>query len=391
MLAQTARGDFHAALTTPNTDLVRIREGVLTHRTRRESSFKVNIVGWHLNYWYEGFDRVITESEQRFVTSDRGILILSTTTLEVARARKRRDEEMHVNFLLRALGESAGALESGKDTLNYLIEALTSMTASYELAFTDEDTSEAELGDYLAFAKDLGLDREGATLSELGPFLPRAANGGFGRVRASYDVRFDREALAAFLEVTQLKPAAESKVRQIMRNIVLSNYLKSSMLHDVAFAYATPSVFAVFQNLGAPAFTNVLSPRMFPVAVGLGVAAPSQVSLDRMELNVLATLYGIENEMIEALRGLIKLLNASASLTPEAFEKKLAKFGSVLVDFDRFDQTTGRSAVGTDTIFAMLDALIRLASGGSPANVGVLRLTSRVSEKDVEKLFMTRA
>jgi hypothetical protein len=64
-------------------------------------------VGWHLNYSYEGFDRVITESEQRFVPSDRGVMILSTTTLEVERARKRRDEAMHVNFLFAGPGRAS--------------------------------------------------------------------------------------------------------------------------------------------------------------------------------------------------------------------------------------------------------------------------------------------
>jgi hypothetical protein len=176
-----------------------------------------------------------------------------------------------------------------------------------------------------------------------------------------------------------------------MRHIVLSNYLKSNMLHDVAFAYATPAVFARFQELGAPSFTNVLSPRVFPVAVGMGIAAPAHVSLDRMELNVLATLYGIENEMVDALRGLLKVLNTSSSLTPVAFEKKLAGFGSALVAFDRFDQTTSERGVGTTTMFAMFDALVRLASKATPSNVGVLRRKSKANGHDVEKLFMTRA
>jgi hypothetical protein len=390
MLAQTARGDFHAALTTPNTGLVRILDGVLTHRTRRESAFKVNIVGWHLNYSYEGFDRVITESEQRFVTSDRGILILSTTKLEVDRGRKRQDETMHVNFLLRALGESSGAIAAGRNgTLQYLIESLTALTASYQLAFTDDDTSRTELEDYLTFARDLQLDQEGATLEALTPFLQRAANGGFGRVETSYDVRFGSAAIDALLTVKRLTPDAETRIRSAMRAMVLSNYLKSASMHDVAFAYATPGVFALFQQLGFAAFTNVS--RAFRVAPVLPVAAPQTVSLDKTELNVLATLYGIENDMVEAIAALIKMLNARATLAPEAFEKKLGKFGDALLDFDRFDQASSGSSVGTTTIFAMFDLLIRLATGGPSANIGVLRLKSRANDKDIEKLFMTGA
>src|SRR5678815_4046757 len=63
LLAQAGKGDFEEILSTTDSMLVRLREGVFTHRLRRESAFKVHIVGWHLNYAYEGFDRVITETE----------------------------------------------------------------------------------------------------------------------------------------------------------------------------------------------------------------------------------------------------------------------------------------------------------------------------------------
>jgi hypothetical protein len=391
LLQQAGRGDFHAVLTNPNTGIVRLREGVLTHRTWRKTAFKVNIVGWHLNYMYEGFDRVITESEQRFVPSDQGILIRSTVTLEVERDRKRRDEEMHVNFLLRALGESADAVRGDGHTLEYLIEALTSLTAKYELAFTDVDTSQAEFGDYLAFAGELGLAGEGATLAALGPFLPRAANGGFGRVEASYDVRFGEAAIGALLRVKQLSGGAEAAIRRTLRLMVLSNYLKSNTLHDVAFAYATPAVFTLFDKLGAPSFTNVLSPREFSIDAGMSIAAPAKVVLDRTELNFLATLYNIENDVVDAVRGLINVLNGKNTLTPSAFEKKLAKFGDALVAFDRFDQTTNAGGVGTSTLFAVFDAFVRLASKGESPNVGVLRLKSTANGRQVEKLFMTKA
>jgi hypothetical protein len=397
MMKLAARGDFHAALTSPDTDLVRLREGVLTHRTRHESAFKVNIVGWHLNYAYEGFDRVITESEQRFVPSDRGILIRSTTSLGVERDRKRGDEAMHVNFLLRALGESAKAVKADGRTLEYIIDTLTMLTASYTLAFTDEDTSQAELDDYLAFARDLGLDAEGAMLEKLTPVLPRAANGGFGQVTASYDVRFGPKALQALLRVNKLSAAAEASIRHGLRRIVLSNYLKSKGLHDVAFAYATPAVFTLFKKLG-PEFSKVLTAREFPVAVGIGVAAPARVVLDPAELRLLETLYNIENSFIDAVTELTAMLQKPGTLTPTNFEKKLAKFGNALEKFDRFDQTTSEHGIGTSTIFAVFDSLVRLASKGDlvrlaskgdPANIGVLRLASKANGRDVEKLFMT--
>ncbi len=390
LLAEAARGEFEAVLTNTDTDLVRLREGVLTHRTRRQSAFKVNIVGWHLDYAYEGFDRVITESEQRFVPSERGILILSTTTLDVGRGRKRQDESMHSNLLLRALGQSAGAVRGDDRTLSYVIDTLTSLTARYDLAFTDEDTSEIELQDYLGFARDLGLDGEGADLQALAPLLPRAPNGGFGKVEATYDVRFGRASIEALLGITKWTKAIDTTVRNSMRRIVLANYLKDDLLHDVAFAYATPAVFAVFDREGPASFVNRTS-RTFPTTPIVGVAAPTQVDLSKFELEVLATLYVIETSMVEALQGLVTVLGAGKALTPVNFEKKLAAFGKALQAFDRFDQTSNKRGVGTTTLFVMIDALVRMASPAQPVHDAVLTLRSDAQGHTVEKLFLSKA
>jgi hypothetical protein len=94
---------------------------------------------------------------------------------------------------------------------------------------------------------------------------------------------------------------------------------------------------------------------------------------------------------VDAVKALVKMINSPGQLTPDAYEKGLAKFGGAMQAFDNFDQTSGGSSVGTTTVFAMFDALLRLASGAAPANVGVLRLSSRVNGATVEKLFMTPA
>jgi hypothetical protein len=388
-LALAGKGDFERIIGTSDAALVRLQEGVLTHRTRRASAFKVNIVGWHLNYRYEGFDRVITETEQRLIPSDQGITVFTTATLGVERQRKRQGEEMHMNFLLRALGQSANAVKSDASTLAYLIDALTSLTARYELAFTDDDTSEMELQDYLGFAADLALDNKGATLAELRPLLPRAPNGGFGRIDASYDVRFGEDALQALLAVKELSDSAAIRIRDAMRLIVLSNYLKSQEQHDVAFAYATPVVFERFRQEGFAAFTNH-SQREFPVKLPVAIAAPARVVLDRFELNVLSTLYNIENSMLDAIKALYELLRGPA-IDPDRFEKRLGEFGDALNLFDRFDQTTNKRGVGTTTIFAMFDMLVRLAAGPTAASIALLRLKSRAGEREVEKIFLSDA
>jgi len=390
LLAQAGKGDFEELLTSPDTTVVRLREGVLTHRTQRGTAFNVNILGWHLNYRYEGFDRVITETDQRLVPSEHGLTVLTTATLEIDRARKRRDEEVHVNFLLRALGSSAKAVKTAPGEAAFVVDALTSLAARYELAFTDADTSPSELRDYLAFANDVGLAARGATFSDLEPLLPRAPNGGFGRVKASYEVRFGARAVAALIGVKAIPPKSEAAIRQTMRQMVLSNYLRSEELHDVAFAYATPAVFDVFNTEGV-AFAN-RSERAFPIDVALaGIAAPRNVALDRLELNVLATLYNIENSVIDAIKALYKVLNADSPMAPDVFEKKLGAFGDALKNFDQFDQTTSKHGIGVNTIFAVFDAMVRLASAGDPANISVLRLKSDANGREVEKLFLSDA
>jgi len=389
LLAQAGKGDFEEVLATSDTNLVRLREGVFTHRTRRESAFKVNITGWHHNYRYEGFDRVITETEQRLVPSSQGIIVNTTADLRLERQRKRQNEQTHLNFLLRALGESAKAVKSDAKNTAYFIDTLSSLTARYELNFTDEDTSAGELQDYLAFAGELGLDRRGATLAMLDPLLPRAGNGGFGNVEAAYDVRFGEKAVTALLQVRELTAHAELHVRNAMRRMVLSNYLKSDEMHDVAFAYATPGIFDLFSGEGPSEFSNHFERHFFVRLLDSSVAAPAAVRLDRMELHVLSTLYNIENDMIRAIKELIGVLHGGASIDPRAFEKKMEKFGSVLKTFDSFDQTSNKHGTGTNTIFAMFDLLIRLASPQEPVNIALLRLKSRANGETVEKIFFS--
>ena len=389
LLRQAGQGDFEEILTTTDTDLVRLQHGLFTHKTARERAFNVNIVGWHVDWRYSGFDRVITGTEQRLVPSENGVTVHTEVELGLERERQRKDEQLHVNFLLRALGESANVVRADARNTSFLIDVLTSLSASYKLGFTDDDTSVPEMRDYLGFAGELGLDAHGATFEALDPLLARAGNGGFGRVEARYEVRFGAEALGALLRVKSLSAAGELAVRTAMRRMLLSNYLKSDSMHDVAFAYATPGVFEVFSREGFAQFTNA-SERRFNVSIGNpDIAAPAVVALDRMEREVLVTLYNIENSMVKALKGLFTLLHSGSRMNPDAFEKKLHDFGKALSLFDQFDQTTSGRGIGVNSIFAVFDALVRLAAKGEPANIAVLRLTSDAGGKTVEKLFMT--
>lgn len=388
LLSLAGKGDFEEILMLAGTDVVRLREGVFTHRVRRENAFKVNVIGWHLNYNYEGFDRVITETEQRLIPSDRGITVLTTATLEVQRERKRQDEKMHLNFLLRALGESAKVVRSNESERAYLMDAISSMAATYQLAFTDQDTSELELEDYLAFAADVGLAGKGATLADLSPLLPRTSSQSFGTVETSYEVRFDESAVSALKTVKKLTAPMETMLRTAMGQMVLSNFLKSAEMHDVAFAFATPEIFGVFDDEGGAKFTGHTQ-RTFNVRPSTsGIASPKTVTLDNHELLNLSMLYNYQNDVVNAVKKLFEILAGNA-IDPAKFEKALAKFGDALNGFDAVDQLDSARGVGTNTIFALFDLLVRKVANNATASTAVLRLKSQAAGKTVEKLFLS--
>lgn len=395
LLQSAGRGDFVAALATADPEIVRLREGVLTHRTRRDSAFKVQITGWHLNYQYEGFDRVITEVEQRLRPTEHGLMIDSTATLEIDKLRKRarRGEEMHVNFLLRALGESAKVVRAPSSNSAFLIETLESLTARYQLQFTDVDTSAPELQDYLAFAHELGLDAKGANLAELTPLLPRNAAGNFGKMTASYDVRFGKKSLDALLRLRDLSPVewrnAETGIRAWMRLNLLANYIRNDDLHDIAYAYASPAMFEFYRREGGD-FQNHSSLTV-PVQLPAGFRAPAKVTLNRSEIQTVDTLYRIEESMVRAIEELMEVLRMKRPVDPRTFEKKLGRFGEAMNHYDAFDQASNRHGVGASTIFLMFDALVRIVAREVPANICVLRLSSEAGGETVEKIFLSDA
>ena len=389
LLGLAGRGDFEKILSVEDMSLVRLQEGVLTHRTMRASAFNVNIVGWHLNHNYAGFDRVITETEQRLIPSEHGITIFTTAALEIKQMRKRYDEEMHVNFLLRALGDSAGVVKSDEKNRGYLIDTLTSLTSRYELSFTDQDTTEGELRDYLAFAKELGLDQKGANFADLAPMLVRGPDGSFGPITTSYDVRFGPAAIDTLLSVKKLSKEAETAVRSAMRRMVLANYLKDEGLHDIAFAYATPEVYKRFDKLGYAAFIPP-SAREETIQIDIpGIAAPAKVLMEPIEYQVLVTLYNIENSLVGAIGDLYRVLGAGAGIKPGDFAKKLEKFGRALNLFDQFDQGSSKHGEGATTVFAMFDMLVRMSTAGRSATAATLTLKSKANGKDVEKVFLS--
>ena len=91
-------------------------------------------------------------------------------------------------------------------------------------------------------------------------------------------------------------------------------------------------------------------------------------------LRQLETLYRIEERVVRAFTRLSELLTGQDGVSPVAYEKALADFGSALKEFDSIDE-------GDNTIFAVFDHLIQSAlppGSGTHHRSSSLTLTSVV-------------
>ncbi len=358
LMQQAGHGRFHGVLGAFDSGAVKLHAGTLTHQVTRETRVRVNIVGWHTDWHYAGLDRLLVASEQQITVSGDGHLVVFTSLdLKKERERKRNKERVATNLLLRFFGESNGKLDFDGDSGQYLIDAITRLTAKYDLVFNDQMTTPQELAQYLSFADDFGLaSNADALITQLEAQLPTDSQGSFGATTITYDVRFTIEGLQSLFR-RPFTSADVAFVRRIMRLTVLANYLqRGPMQASRAWCYWSQRPFLLWSQQGA-GFTNV-SERSFSIDPSpfRNLKAPASVALPRPELFHLSTLYSIENSMIDGLRQLTTLLQSPGKLKPREFEKALGNFGKALTLYDNFDE-------GENTVFALLDQLIRRVGG----------------------------
>ncbi|MBL8211154.1 MAG: hypothetical protein JNK87_10605, partial [Bryobacterales bacterium] len=352
-MAAAGRGDFVPALCNADPDAVRLNAGVFARCTQAQSRWKIVLGGFRR----EAMDGVCTSMEQQIGD---GFTVQSTAELKLDRLRDRQQEATKVAFLLRAIGQSKGVLKG--TGAEFPIEQLTALTARYDVGFADHDTTAEELAGYLDFARELGLDRYGATFENIAPLLPRTATGSYGPIVMTYEVRFGAKAVAALLSLDGLSSEHEAVLRRALRSQVVRNYERGGSLRAVAQAYASPAIYAEYRSSGFAVFS-------------------------RKHGHLLTTLYSIEDALVDAIRKLYEVLGSKKPITPRQFEKRLAKFGKALQLYDRFDQTS--AGAGTNSIFFVFDTLIRLAAREEPANIGILRLRAGTGEHAREMAFLT--
>lgn len=395
LMRDAGRGDFSAVLARYQPDVVRLREGLLTHKATRESTVNINIAGWHLDYAYESAHRVITDPRQQIRTSPTGQLTVFTQIDMRAesdeRHRRRHEERMHSSFLLRFIGETSGRLtDSAFDAADqaYLVDTITAAVASYDLTFTDESTTRDELADYLKFARTLGLAASGATEAGVAPIL-EFKDGSFGKLDGRYEVRFTRRGLEAlFRAAAGPGDITEAEIRQVLRRIIVGNYLGTGVA-DVGWLFCSDRVPELYDEHGAnfidagSILGDALANGEIRIASPIpGIAPPARLANTPLVREVLAALLRIQKDLVDAFLALQRLVKQPVTL--REFERALSAFGSALNWFDRFDH-------GSHSVFSVFDGLIQLRAGGEGTRASSLTLTATRDGQPRTAVFLLQA
>ncbi|MBL8174132.1 MAG: hypothetical protein JNK48_05645 [Bryobacterales bacterium] len=388
-MGAAGRGDFQEILANFQPAVVKLREGLLTHRVASGTTLKFNVAGWHRSFSYEAMHRVIVNTEQQIRPSPGGVLNVFTTVDMTAESEQRRnggtksEEAVLTNFLLRFLAETKVS-DSSFDSASqlYALDVITGMAANYDVSFTDADTSPAELDDYLVFARELGLDTVGATRAGLAPVLEEK-NGSFGPVKSSYEVRYTEEGIRRLISLRP-KPA---QIKNILRRIVLANYYNDPNLSDAGWLYASDDVRALFdrhQNNFVSAETVLGTAAVTLASPIAGIKPPRRFRNTFPIRNNVATLFRIEDTLLEAFDNLGALLASTKKIKTADLEKKLKRFGDALQSFDGFD-------MGENSVFAVFDGLIQLATPAREARSSALTFVSMKDGAERTKIFTLKS
>jgi len=376
-----ALGDFSHALSSYRPNVVQLNRGRFTHDIVKQNSVSVNVVGWHAGWHYQAIDKVVVGTDQQIVTDAGSMTVYTTTDLSQGRERKRQHERTHTNLLLRFIGESGGAVARDPRNEQYLIDTLTGMSASYELAFEDDRATLDELSYYLSFASAFGIVDAGIEATSVAALLPLSAENDFGAMSASYNVRYGADGLRRLFMAALDEPV----VRTTMRQVILSSYLRvGGAMADVGWAYWTPGVFDVW-TASTPGFVSIVARELAPIARSpfAGVAAPRTVVLAPEQQRTLDALYGIERRLVAGFTTLARLIRSSGAgrpLTPHEFENALSSVGDALALIDGFGESV-------NTTFAVFDTMLRRVAGASRAST--LTLRSQAAGRTVTKMFLS--
>ncbi len=389
LIRDAASGDFRRALSETRPGLVRLNRGRLTHELVEQSALKINVVGWHAGWHYQSLEKLVLRTDQQIVPGDRGGLTVYTAT-DLRKQTDKQNSATHrrtfTNFLLRFLGESSGVITQDPENVAYLVDAITRMSAEYELGFQGDRTRLQDLAYYLSFARDFGLTGAALQTTAIVPLLPPQGADNYGPMSATYSVRYRESGLKALFG----QPLRADVIRSLMRKVILSQYLhQGGVLASAGWAYWTPGVYTdIWKQEGPASFPRPSAREFKPISESpfAGLPAPASAVVQPAQQNVLNALYLIEDGLVDGLttlQGLIAKSGHGEKMSPHAFENALGRIGDALRVLDDFGESV-------NTTFAVFDALV--AGAGGPARAGKassLTLQSQAAGHEVTKVFVS--
>jgi hypothetical protein len=381
LLKEAGSGDFTRILGDYNPGVVLLNSGKLTHNLKSYSGVKINVVGWHLNYQYESSYTVLTQADQRILPTSTGrINVFTTIDMQALKNKQRQttqaEETLYTCFTLRLLAESANLAPGDAQRLAYLYDVVTGVDASYQMTFTDTNTTPAKLEAALDFAAVLGLDKYGANLASLQPVLQKDPSGNYGAIQAEYQVMFTKAGLMHLF-------AADfdgNTIRGILKPIVIANYYNQGNLAIVGWMYVNDSVKSVwdadpidFVTAGSVLQGKADSLQPETPIPGINPPVPYyDASTDITYRQLTASLYLTEQNLIDGftkLAGLVKQAQANPAhpVANSDLVDAVNQFGKALNSFDS-------RALGDNTTFAVIDGLIKQADLGTETRASALDL-----------------
>ena len=232
-------------------------------------------------------------------------------------------------------------------------------------------------------ARELGLDKVGATREALAPVLDYR-NGSFGKIKSNYEVRYKEEGL------TKLSSGewTDDDIRRILRRTVLANYVGHKTLHDVGWHYSSDDVrkLVLANGINFVSSGSILDGAIVRFESPIpGLHPPTQRTFSTSIVrNDVFILFGIEEKLIRAFRELLALLKSPEKIKVSELEGKLKSFGEALNAFDDFDE-------GENSIFAAVDGLIQKCVPAAEARSSSLTFTSVKDGAERTKVFTPRA
>lgn len=358
-----AAGDFEELLQCYDTRVARIRQGMFSTEMRNSMRVKFNVLGYSSGLVQTLFQK----SSEALETREGGLMHVHTSETFARREREtgwKFKERLDSKFLVQAIGESLQ--REGEAARPYAVEVLRSMTSSFALFQSDEQTRPEELAEYLRLANELGLlDQEAGQYARE---LAAACGGQLGKVTLTYRVGFDTAGLrSAFRFVGDMKDPDGGQLgreaREAMRGFLWRKFAagakSTNWFARVAFAYRAEIFYQLYRRHELNAEPRgVTLPPWFT-----GFSRPEQANLRaNPELLQLERLYLYEDKMVKGLLAVDAQVDLLEQLPPGGTIDwtKLNEAILKLVD------AAGAVAEYDASCFpVILDRLIQRSSGGT--------------------------